>query len=137
MRSSVYVCLLRLDSFLSTASPPPPAKPHYMFGHCLSFGVCVMHNRKLKDMLRASVLCRSMDEIRSVWHAVEELQEDGILEGTHMLVQEPSLFAANSVLKWTFLRGFITEPAVNKQHQPVLTIPSYKHHNNHHDIELF
>jgi hypothetical protein len=41
-----------------------------------------MHDRKLKDMLRASVLCRNMDEIQSVWRAVEELQEDGILEGT-------------------------------------------------------
>jgi len=34
---------------------------------------------KLKDMLRASVLCRNMKEVCSVWQAVEGLQQQGIL----------------------------------------------------------
>ena len=42
--------------------------------------------RKLKDLLRASVLCRDMKEMNVVWRRVEDLVKDGIIEGFECLI---------------------------------------------------
>ena len=60
-----------------------------------------MLHRKLKDMLRGSIVCRNMDEICSVWRIVEGLEANGILEGARVTIF--------SVTFWTIqLYPFVT-----------------------------
>ena len=47
---------------------------------------CAIFARQLKDLLRASILCRNMSEIKSVWRALERLEEEGILIGENALL---------------------------------------------------
>ena len=37
--------------------------------------------RKLKDMLRGSILCKTMEEIQNVWDVLGNLEKTGVLIG--------------------------------------------------------
>ena len=43
--------------------------------------VVLLQHSKLKDLLRASILCLNLEEVGRVWRALETLQAQGIVKG--------------------------------------------------------